>query len=163
MKTLMIRSILVLAAIVVAVASAQMTDVAPADELDVATHATLGSYLVDANGRTLYVVVNEAQASVTCTGACAEAWPPFTLESIDALHADEAMGMAEEAMGSIDPDLVGTVAREDGTTQVTYAGHALYYYVGDVEPGEVKCQAVENHGGTWYVLAPDGEIVTTTL
>lgn len=162
MKTMTIRSILVLAALAVAFASAQMSDGVPADELDVATHDTLGSYLVDANGRTLYIVVDESHEIVTCTGPCAAAWPPFTLESLDGAGGD-AMGMADEAMGSIDPDLVGTVAREDGTTQFTYAGHPLYYYVGDVNPGEVKCQAIERDGGIWYVLSPNGEIITTTL
>lgn len=162
MKTILIRSILVLAALALAFASAQMMDAAPADELNIETHPILGSYLVDADGRTLYIVVNENQETVTCTGACAVAWPPFTVESVDGMSGD-GMGMADDSMGSIDPDLVGTIAREDGTTQFTYAGHPLYYYVGDVERGQVKCQAIERDGGTWYVLAPDGTIITTPL
>jgi predicted lipoprotein with Yx(FWY)xxD motif len=49
--------------------------------------------------------------------------------------------------------------RSDGTTQVTYAGHPLYYYVGDHRPGEVLCQGVEEFGGTWYVVTRRGSAV----
>lgn len=77
--------------------------------------------------------------------------------------ADDAMGGDAMAMATLDPDLVGTVVRDDGTTQVTYQGHPLYYFVGDEELGEVSCQATENFGGTWFVIAPSGEIVTTAL
>jgi hypothetical protein len=43
---------------------------------------------------------------------------------------------------------------------VTYAGHPLYYYVGDREPGQVLCQAVNEYGGYWYVVRRDGRAVT---
>jgi len=161
------RTFLTLAATVVAtffgaVAVAQMQEPAPAEQLTVQDHEVLGSYLADAQGRTLYIVVDEDDQSVACAGECADAWPPFTLESIDGMMGD-SMSSEEMAMAAIDPDLVGTVARDDGTTQLTYQGHALYYFVGDEEPGEVNCQAIENFGGTWYVVAPTGEIVKTAL
>ncbi|MGZ5359969.1 MAG: hypothetical protein ACXWF9_13475, partial [Solirubrobacterales bacterium] len=40
----------------------------------------------------------------------------------------------------------------------TYGGHPLYYYVDDPK-GEVLCQNVEEFGGLWLVVAPDGEAV----
>jgi predicted lipoprotein with Yx(FWY)xxD motif len=43
--------------------------------------------------------------------------------------------------------LLGTVRRPGGRLQVTYAGHPLYYYVGDRGPHEVRCQAVTEFGG----------------
>lgn len=150
----------------------------------VAEHMTLGAYLVDAHGRTLYAVVNGEEA-VPCDGECAKAWPPFTIEGENAMadgdmmagESSEAesksgdaagMGEGEKAMGgdmmaSVDPALIGTVMRADGTTQMTYGGHPLYYFVGDVNPGEVKCQAVEQFGGTWYVLSPSGDVITTKV
>jgi len=122
-------------------------------------------------------VVDDDDQPVTCTGECADAWPPFTLESIEGMMgdamsdeamadepmSDDAMAGDAMAMASLDPDLVGTVVRDDGTTQLTYRGHPLYYFVGDEEPGEVNCQAIRNFGGTWYVIAPTGEIVKTAL
>lgn len=155
-----------------AVALAQMEESTPAEQLAVQEHEVLGSYLTDSHGRTLYIVVDDDDQSVGCAGECAEAWPPFTLESIDSMMgesmsgdamSDESMEGDEMAMATLDPELVGTVARDDGTTQVTYQGHPLYYFVGDEDPGEVNCQAIENFGGTWYVIAPSGEIVKTPL
>ena len=55
--------------------------------------------------------------------------------------------------------LVGTVRRTDGRIQVTYAGHPLYYYVGDRRPGQVLCQGVTEFGGGWYVVARSGQII----
>jgi predicted lipoprotein with Yx(FWY)xxD motif len=131
-----------------------------ASPLHVAEHETLGSYLVDAQGRTLYVVVNGTE-TVPCEGDCATAWPPFTQEGM--MMADESEMASEDMamMPTVDPALLGTVVRADGSTQLTYNGHALYYFVGDVAPGEVNCQAVAQFGGTWYVLSPTGEVITT--
>lgn len=96
----------------------------------------------------------------------------------DGSKGEEAMGedpmgdeeMAEESMqddamttAMVDASLIGTVDRADGKAQVTFAGFPLYYFVNDVLPGEVNCQAVAQFGGTWFVLAPDGEVVRTTL
>ena len=50
-----------------------------------------------------------------------------------------------------------TTRRDDGELQATYAGHPVYYYVGDNEPGEVLCQAVNEFGGYWYVLPASGK------
>lgn len=167
--------------------------------LGVAMHQVLGAYLVDAEGRTLYVVVDEDGAPVACAGACAEEWPPLLAPAMsdegmnesglgdgsmgEGSAGDEAMGdgsMGEEDTGEgetgedpmdddamaaamVDASLVGTVDRADGTTQVTFAGFPLYYFVNDVQPGEVTCQAVVQFGGTWFVLAPDGAVVRTSL
>jgi predicted lipoprotein with Yx(FWY)xxD motif len=55
--------------------------------------------------------------------------------------------------------LVATIRRTDGRLQVSYAGHPLYYYVGDHRPRQVLCQAVTEFGGSWYVVAPDGHLI----
>lgn len=145
-----------------------------ASPLHVAEHETLGSYLVDAAGRTLYVVVNGTE-TVPCEGDCATAWPPFTEEGMmmaaegDTMMTNESEMASEDTlsedmamMTTVDPALLATVVRADGSTQLTYNGHALYYFVGDVNPGEVNCQAVEQFGGIWYVLSPTGEVITTS-
>jgi predicted lipoprotein with Yx(FWY)xxD motif len=55
--------------------------------------------------------------------------------------------------------LLGTRRRRDGTLQVTYAGHPLYFYIGDRRPGQVLCQDVEEFGGRWYVVTRRGSAV----
>ena len=55
--------------------------------------------------------------------------------------------------------LIGTTRRRDGTTQATYRGRPLYYYVGDRRPGQILCQDVEEYGGHWYVVRPRGTAV----
>jgi predicted lipoprotein with Yx(FWY)xxD motif len=57
--------------------------------------------------------------------------------------------------------LIATAKRTDGSTQVTYNGHLLYYYVGDRSPGEIKCQAAVEYGGGWYVLDLHGNKIST--
>lgn len=42
---------------------------------------------------------------------------------------------------------------------MTYAGHPLYYYVGDRRPRQILCQAAVEFGGTWYVVAPGGHAI----
>ena len=51
---------------------------------------------------------------------------------------------------------LGTTKRKDGSSEVTYHGHPLYYYVGDSGPGSTTGQGVDQFGAEWYVLAPSG-------
>ena len=44
---------------------------------------------------------------------------------------------------------------KDGTRQVTYGGHPLYFYAHE-DPGQVLCHDFEDFGGTWWVVQPDG-------
>jgi predicted lipoprotein with Yx(FWY)xxD motif len=103
-----------------------------------------GKVLVDRTGRALYLFTRDRTPSSRCYGACAGAWPPFLTAGKPAPGAG--------AQGR----LLGTTTRGDGSSQVTYAGHPLYYYVGDRHPGEVLCQGVEEFGGTWYVVTRRG-------
>ena len=106
---------------------------------------SLGQILVDAQGRTLYLFEADKGGKSNCEGPCATAWPP--LLSTGAPRADTGASAS----------LLGTTARGDGTTQVTYAGHPLYYYVGDKAPGDTTGQDIDQFGAKWYVLAKDGK------
>src|SRR3954471_24712986 len=45
----------------------------------VGTHTSpLGTFLVDGSGRALYLWEPDHGSSSSCSGACAEAWPPLT-------------------------------------------------------------------------------------
>jgi len=108
-----------------------------------------GRILVDGHGRTLYLFTRDHGAKSRCYGACARAWPPF-LAGADA---------APQAAGGADAAKLGTTARRGGATQVTYAGHPLYYYVNDRKPGQILCQDVAEFGGTWLVVSPSGRAI----
>jgi predicted lipoprotein with Yx(FWY)xxD motif len=101
-----------------------------------------GRILVDDEGRTLYAFDKEKTDRSECFGACAEAWPPFYTKG------------EPEAGKGVDQGLLGTTDHE-GKDLVTYDGHPLYYYV-DEGPNEVLCQGVDEFGGLWLVVGPDG-------
>jgi len=105
----------------------------------------LGTILVDSAGRTLYDFHKDEDATSSCYGACAGAWPPLLTEG------------EPQAQGPADRSLLGTTKRKDGTMQVTYNGWPLYTYVGDTSPGEANGNDIDQFGAEWYALQPDGE------
>jgi predicted lipoprotein with Yx(FWY)xxD motif len=106
-----------------------------------------GRILFNGRGRALYLFTADTRKTSNCSGDCATAWPPFIVK-------------ARPAAGSgVKPRLIGTTRRSDGRLQATYAGHPIYFYQGDNEPGEVLCQAVYEFGGYWYVLRANGRAV----
>ncbi len=106
-----------------------------------------GNVLVDRNGRAVYLFTRDRTRLSQCYGACAARWPPL-------LTAGKPVA-GSDAQAS----LLGRTGRRDGSTQVTYRGHPLYYYVGDRLPGQVLCQDVEEFGGRWYVVTRRGSAV----
>jgi predicted lipoprotein with Yx(FWY)xxD motif len=52
--------------------------------------------------------------------------------------------------------LLGTVKRANGSTQVTYAGHPLYYFVSDQQPGYISGERSQAFGGGWDLVSPAG-------
>ncbi len=121
------------------------TTTAPASEdATVALGDTeLGQILVDAEGKTLYLFTNDAEGTSTCTGGCAETWPPLVADS-------------PTAGEGVDESLLDTAARDDGGAQVTYNGHPLYTYAPDQAAGDTGGQGV---GGVWYVVDASGNAI----
>jgi hypothetical protein len=85
----------------------------------------------------------------TCSGACATAWPPLI-----------AKAAPTAGTGATASDLA-TISRSDGTKQVTYDGHPLYYFGGDSGAGQTNGEGVNAFGAPWYLLAPSGQQVTS--
>jgi predicted lipoprotein with Yx(FWY)xxD motif len=112
------------------------------------TVGKLGPILVDGSGRTLYLFLKDSGSASSCAGACAQLWPPLT-----------TAGAPTGATG-VTGTLLGTTARADGSTQVTYHGHPLYYYAPDTQPGQATGQALNQFGAKWYVLSAKGDKVT---
>lgn len=102
------------------------------------------AYLTDSEGMSLYLYLNDAQESSTCYDDCQANWKPLLVEG-------------EPVAGpGVDPALLGTAAREDGSKQVTYNGWPLYTFVRDEAPGDMNGQGV---GDLLYVVSPSGEPV----
>lgn len=105
----------------------------------------IGMVLVDSKGMTLYDFHKDQGTEPACYGECAKAWPPLLTK-----------GEPQPSNGA-DASQLGTTERKDGTTQVTYAGHPLYGFVGDKAPGEANGNDVTAFGGQWYALQGSGE------
>jgi len=105
----------------------------------------LGQILVDSKGRTLYLFEADTNGKSTCSGTCAATWPPLTVAS-------------PSAGSGVDDGALVTTKRADGTQQVTYHGHPLYYYAGDgSSPGSTKGENLNTFGGIWYVVDSSGK------
>jgi predicted lipoprotein with Yx(FWY)xxD motif len=105
-----------------------------------------GHILADGRGRAFYLFAKEHSRSSECYGACATNWPPVGVKG------KPVAGPGAESR------LLGNTRRSDGKLQLTYAGHPIYYYVGD-SPGRVLCQGVNEFGGLWLVVQPNGKPV----
>ncbi len=101
---------------------------------------SLGSVLAGPSGLTLYMFTPDSSTSSACTGSCASTWPPLA-------GALPSLGTGLSASD------FGTITRSDGTAQVTFHGHPLYYFSGDKAAGDTNGQGI---GTKWYVLGADG-------
>jgi predicted lipoprotein with Yx(FWY)xxD motif len=103
-----------------------------------------GTVLVDGKGRTLYLFRKDTTAKSRCSGDCAVDWPPLLTTG------------RPKVSGLVRKSLLGTSKRDDGKTQVTYGGHPLYLYIGDVKAGDMNGQGVSAFGARWYAVTPSG-------
>jgi predicted lipoprotein with Yx(FWY)xxD motif len=110
--------------------------------------AGLGTILVDGSGKTVYLFERDSGPTSTCSGACLAHWPAVTTHG------------KPQASGGASASMLGTTKRGDGTMQVTYAGHPLYYFAGDGATGDVNGQGVDAFGAKWYVVGTSGAAVT---
>ena len=113
--------------------------------------SSAGTFLTNGSGRAVYLWVKDTGDASTCAGACAGAWPPVT-----------ATGTVT-ASGSAKASDLGTITRSDGTKQVTYDGHPLYYFSGDSGPGTASGQGSDGFGAKWWLVAPSGSDVTASV
>ena len=114
--------------------------------VNTAEHPDLGTILVEASGRTLYLLTSDEPSVSTCSGGCARAWPPLVTVG------DPVAGE------SVDGELLETITREDGSVQVTYNGWPVHYYARDGEPGDANGQGA---GGVWFAVSNSGEPIVT--
>jgi predicted lipoprotein with Yx(FWY)xxD motif len=103
-----------------------------------------GKFLVGAQGRTIYLFEADKSGTSTCAGACAAAWPPVSVSG------------SPQAGSGVDQALLGTVKRDDGTMQLTYNKHPLYYFAADTAAGQDHGQGSKEFGAGWYVVSAQG-------
>ncbi len=111
-------------------------------------HGKLGTILAAGPKRlTVYLFEADKGTTSSCSGACAKVWPPVTTE-----------GKPTASGSAVSADL-GTTMRSDGTEQVTYKGHPLYFYDDDKDSGDAYGEGSKAFGASWYVLKPSGSKV----
>ncbi len=110
----------------------------------------LGTVLVDARGRTLYLFEKDKRGKSACYGACAAYWPPL-------------LSSAKPRQGKgVRASLLGLTTRTDGKRQVTYAGHPLYRFIGDKQAGQTTGEGLTDFGAAWDAIASSGRAVEPT-
>jgi len=112
----------------------------------VLAHGSLGGYLTDSDGMTLYLFQPDPPGRSTCTGSCAQFRPPL-------------LGVPTAGSG-LSARQLSTTTRDDGSQQVVYHGHPLYYYKGDTIAGQITGQGVNANGGLWYLVDAAGNAIT---
>jgi predicted lipoprotein with Yx(FWY)xxD motif len=103
-----------------------------------AVPASFGHRLADAAGWTLYTFSGDTWNTSACTGRCSEVWQPV-----------RSLGGKPQPGSGIAAPLVGSLQRDDGSEQVSFAGHPLYRYSGDEQPGTTGGRDLSSFGGTW--------------
>ena len=108
---------------------------------------SFGNVLVGPNSHTVYLFLKDKGTTSQCNGKCAVVWAPLT-----------SSGQPQAGSG-LKASLLGTSKRSDGTMQVVYGGHPLYYFVSDRKPGQTTGQGINQFGGPWWVISPTGKEV----
>lgn len=125
--------------------SAEPSEGAEASEVELADNDKVGKYLVGEDGKSLYLFTPDTDSKSNCNGDCAASWPPYTLE------VGETVTGGEGVTGTFT-----TITRDDGSKQVAYAGHPLYYFAGDAAAGDTNGQGLNSK---WYLVGADGNAI----
>ena len=126
---------MIVAAIVMVLAFG--TAVLAAEGVQVKTKGSVGSYLADSSGMTLYYIVKDKGVKgAGCAGPCLNNWPIFYSEKIAAPAGTDAKDFAE-------------ITRADGKKQSTFRGWPMYYFVGDKAAGDTNGEGLKD---VWHVI-----------
>ena len=125
--------------------SAEASEAAGGGSIVLADNA-LGKIIVDGDesAKTIYAFTPDSAGTPTCNDSCAETWPPVKPEGTPTVGA------------GLDPSLLTTVDRADGTKQLKYGKWPLYYFAGDKAAGDTNGQGLFSK---WYVIGADGKLI----
>jgi predicted lipoprotein with Yx(FWY)xxD motif len=137
------------AAAAVTSATTPATTSAPGEAI-LTKHSKLGTILAAGPKKmTVYLFEGDRPGQAACMEACAQVWPAVT-----------SAGAAQAGGTAVAADL-STLTRPDGTKQVTYKGHPLYFFAKDKDGGDAYGQGIKSFGADWYVLKPNGSKLDT--
>jgi predicted lipoprotein with Yx(FWY)xxD motif len=108
---------------------------------------SFGKVLTGPSGHTVYLFLKDKGTTSQCNGKCAKVWSPLTTTG------------KPQAGAGLKASLLATSKRKDGTTQVTYGGHPLYYYEDDKKPGTTEGEGSKEFGAEWYAVGANGKKV----
>ena len=108
---------------------------------------SFGNVLVGPNGHTVYLFLKDKGTTSKCNGACTKEWHPVT-----------TTGTPQGGSG-LTASKFGTTMRQDGSTQATYGGHPLYFYIDDKKPGTTEGEGSKAFGAEWYAVGANGKKV----
>lgn len=122
-------------------------------EVKLSTSTTLGTYLSDKDGRSLYFFSTDANGQASCTGGCEAIWPAFVVDNLTADKIGTGLTFSDFA----------TITTASGKKQITYKGWPLYYYAPSVD-GTNRAEAAglttgDGVGGVWFIAKPDYSIM----
>lgn len=115
------------------------------------TKGSVGTYLVSASGRPIYMWVADTGGRSNCSGQCAKFWPPLLTKATPTVS------------GGASASDIALITRSDGSKQVTYKGHPLYYFLEDRGAGTLHGQGNNGFGAKWWLLAPSGTAITAKI
>lgn len=148
----MAKRVVALSALVLSLLLATTLIGAQGNVVDVAYNDRFGAILTDGEGYSLYVYtvdeVSDAGSISNCSGSCTRNWPPVLVDEVPA------------AAEGVNAELLGTITREDGSTQLTYNGWPLYRSSRDREPGAILGQRL---GNVFFLVSPAGQPVTEEI
>lgn len=105
--------------------------------------APFGKRLADRGGMTLYAFSADPPGASRCVGRCERVWPPV-----------RSLGGKPQALTGVQAGQVGSIQRADGSNQVTFNGHPLYFHDADTKPGQTTGQGRSEFGGRWSAVPP---------
>ncbi len=100
---------------------------------------TLGEFLTDTNGMTLYTFSNDGKMKSSCTEDCLTKWPPFYYDNKNFQTSKDDLSRK-----------MNVFKREDGKFQYAFGEQPVYYYVGDKKAGDVNGNGLNS--GKWSVV-----------
>ena len=108
-----------------------------------------GKILTANNGFTLYQFSRDSHNKDVCVklSGCKDIWPAVTTKA------------KPVATKGVNAKLLGTIKLPNGSRQVTYGGHPLYKYSGDLGPRQTDYIGISASGGTWYGVNAKGQRV----
>lgn len=131
----------------------------PKNDINLATSASLGQYITNKEGQTLYMFANDADSTSSCTEGCESLWPLFSTDLTTA-KLDAGLSVADFA----------TITNAAGKKQITFRGWPLYTYsppgsdgYGNTtnKPEAAGSTNGDAFGGVWFIAKPDYAIMLT--